>query len=113
MDCEHKRAYRQSGIVTVIPYPAGEVDLGLVPLGDREFSFLGWFVRRGWCGSIARNGNTGPPEVIRDVANLEIDVVHLAKLLRSLLVIAPRLRVEFHLVVTVFPLATISWLREW
>ena len=90
----------------MIPYPAQEVDCGLVSLGDRKFGFLLWF-GCGGCGSVARNGNTGPPEVICDTADLEINVVHLAKLLCSLLVVAPRLRVEFHPVVAVFPLVII------
>jgi len=89
MDCECEQAYRQSGIVAVVRYPGWEIGCGLVPLRNGELSFLWWLICSGGHGSIARNGNTSPPEVISDAADLEINVVHLAKLLRSLLVVAP------------------------
>ena len=86
---KYNRAYRQSGIVTVIPYPAWEVDRRLVTLGNRKLGFLLWFVGSSGCGRISRNGDSSPLEIICDAADLEVNVVHLAKLLCSLLVVAP------------------------
>ena len=94
----------------MIVYPAQEVNRGLVTLGDGEFSLLLWLVGSSRCGNIARDGNTSPPETIRNAADLEINIIHFTKLLRCLLVVAPRLGVELHPVVAALPLMIISGL---
>ena len=71
----------------MILYPVWEVDHRLVTPGDGKFGLLLGFIRSRR-GDISRNENTSPPETICNAANLEINVVHLAKLLRCLLIIA-------------------------
>ena len=94
----------------MIANPVREVDRGLVASGDGEVNLLLWFVGDSGCGNISGNGNTGPPKVVRDAADMKIDVVHLTKLLCCFLVIAPRLRIQLDLMVAVLPLTTMSGL---
>jgi len=92
----------------VITNPVWEVDRGLVASGDSEVSLLFWFIGDSRCGNVAGNGNTGPPKVIRNAADMKIDVVHLAKLLCCFFVVTPRLRIELDLMVAMLPLTAIS-----
>jgi len=91
----------------MISYPVREVHRGLVTLGNSELRLLLWLVGNGF-RSATGNGDASPPEIICDAADMEINVVHLAKLLRRLLVVALRLGIELNLVVAVLSLATIS-----
>ena len=73
----------------MIMYPVWEVDCGLVGMGNGGFGLLLWLFGGNWCGSIAGNKKTGSPKVICNVADTKVNVVHLTKLLRCLLVVAP------------------------
>ena len=96
----------------MITYPVWEIDCRLVASGNGEVNLLLWFVGDSGCGNISGNGNTGPPKVVCDAADVKIDVVHLAKLLCCFLVVAPRLRIKLDLMVAVLPLTMISGLHE-
>jgi len=92
----------------VIVYPVREVDRRLVAFGDGGFCPLWLLVRGSRCGNIARNGDAGPPEVIRNATDMKIDIIHFTKLLRCLLVVTPRLGVELNTVVAILALTTIN-----
>ena len=94
----------------MITNPVREVDRGLVASGDGKVNLLLWFVGDSGCGNISGNGKTGPPKVVRNAADMKINVVHLAKLLCCFLVIAPRLRIQLDLMVAVLPLTMMSGL---
>lgn len=96
----------------MITYPVWEVDRGLVAPGYVELGLLLQLIGGSGCGNIAIDGNTSPLEVIRDTADMEINIVHLTKLLRCLLVVAPRLGIELNSVVAVLSLASISCDRK-
>ena len=73
----------------MIPYPVWEVDRGLVTFRNAKLGLLLWLFGGDRWGIVTGNGDTGPPEVVCDSADMEIDVIHLTKLLRCLLVVAP------------------------
>src|ERR1700753_2892535 len=89
-------------------YPVWEVDGGLVTFRNCELRLLLWFSGDSGCRNITRNGNTRPPEIICNAADMKVNVVHLAKLLCCLFVVAPRLRIELNPVMTIFALNTFS-----
>ena len=73
----------------MIMYPVWEVDLGLVALGDGELSLPLGLIGGSGHGNVSRNSDTSPPEVICNATDMEINVIHLTKLLCCLLVVAP------------------------
>jgi hypothetical protein len=88
----------------MVAYPVREVDCGLVVLSNCKLRVLLWFICNGRHERSVRNRNTRPPEIVCNAPDLEINIVHFAKLLWCLLVVALRLGIEFNPVVTVLTL---------
>ena len=58
------------------------------------------------------NGNTCPLGVVCNATDMEVNIVHLAKLLCRLFVVGSRLAVELYLMVTVLSLNTVRSHRK-
>lgn len=88
----------------MIPYPEREINCRFVPFCNGERGVLLWLVGGSGHVDFAMDVNTCSLKITSNAADMEINIIHLTKLLRRLLVVAPRLRVEFDLMVTMLSL---------